>query len=215
MHSRTFQFVDWQSLKLLTTTATASRFSDVAGKSFASRSSLTAPRSLSSVSQLPTRRAKKKELQTTASSEKLVCFPASRYGNWSLAFPTRILSTRHSRLPVPSEAASTDRNAARGTRQSPARLRSSKWHTTKARNCGRSAGKKGRLLLTSISSPIFGARFTTSATTQALEIVWTQTATTHHNIWPENFWREDQPGSFIRAFGTKSEHASFASDRRS
>src|SRR5271165_2202251 len=128
-----------------------------------------------------------RELQTTASSEKLACFQVLRYGNWSLAFLTRILSTQHSRMPVPSEAASTGRNAARGTRHSPARPRSWKWHATKARNCKRSAGKKRRLLLTSISSLIFEARFTTSATTHVLEIVWTQTATALHNIWPENF----------------------------
>jgi hypothetical protein len=85
------------------------------------------------------------------------------------------------------EVAAMGRNAARGTRHSPARPRSRKWHTTRARNCRRSAGKKRRLLLTSICSLIFEARFTTSATTHALEIVWTQTATTLHNIWPENF----------------------------
>ena len=49
-----------------------------------------------------TRYSNWRELQTTASSEKLACFRALRYGNWSLAFPTRILSTQHSRMPVPS-----------------------------------------------------------------------------------------------------------------
>ncbi len=104
-----------------------------------------------------------------------------------LGFHTRILSTPRSRMQVPSEAASTDRNEARGTRRSLARPQSWKWHTTRARNCRRSAGKRRKLLLTSISSPIFGERFTTSATTRALEVVWTQTATAHHNIWPEDF----------------------------
>ena len=85
----------------------------------------------------------------------------------------------------------------------------------KARNCRRSAGQRRRFLPTSISSRIFGARFTTSATTHGLDVVWTPTATALRNIWPENFWREDQRVSFIRAFDTKSEHASFVSDRRS
>src|SRR5260370_1301257 len=67
-------------------------------------------------------------------SKKLACFRVLRCGSWSLAFLTRILSTQHSRTPVPSEAASTGRNAARGTRHSLARPRSWKWHTTKARN---------------------------------------------------------------------------------
>jgi hypothetical protein len=61
MHSRTFQFVDWQSLRLLMTTATASRFSDVSGKSFASRSSLAASSKPFLRLQLPTRRAKKRQ----------------------------------------------------------------------------------------------------------------------------------------------------------
>jgi len=42
-----------------------------------------------------------------------------------------------------------------------------------------------------------------------------ETATALRNIWPENFWREDQPESFIRAFDIKPEHALFVSDRRS
>ena len=144
----------------------------------------------------------------TAFSEKLACFQVLRYGNWSLAFLTRILSTQHSRMPVPSEVASTGRNAAHGMRHSPARPRSWKWHTTRAKNSRKSTGKRKRLFLTSISSLIFEARFMIFAATNALEIVWMRAATKHPNIWPESFLREDQPALFTRACGTKAERAS-------
>ena len=151
----------------------------------------------------------------TGYSEKLACFQALRYGNWSLAFLTRILSTQPLLMQVPSEVASTGRNAAHGMRHSPARPRNRKWPTTRARNSKKSTGRRKRLFPTSISSLIFEVRFMIFAATHALESVWTRAATKHPNVWPESFLREDQPVLCTRAFGTKAELASSVSGLRS